>query len=381
MLTAFVCMGPHCVVPQEWYDWGSSSFSSDGGPVTMDGSPAHGRLLQPPTQANLPNSRLNKQQSMLAADVTDLHAFDNALDVIPQGADPEAGVEASHVVLKEGYLIKKGARVKNWKKRWFVLNGDALRYYNDRVDGPSEERGSVFLGDVTKVLHEPRADTFADFLVGTNFGRVYEMKCPNGDGERDAWTRAISDAIEARRWETQAAADVTAAAAATPLPGSFAAGDEVAGAAGGYGAIPAAAAAEPELPASAESAVRLAIDTDKTPPRTPSRGRRGQDMGRFAPGSPSLNVVEGIYADLRSTGQKSGPIRPYRLPVMGEDDLEPLVDAVPAWLRKDKMRFHNPWWRQEPAKLAKWIGCTFTFLSCTIIVMNLVFAALDKSIS
>ena len=57
------------------------------------------------------------------------------------------------------------------------------------------------------------------------------------------------------------------------------------------------------------------------------------------------------------------------------------MDAVPAWLRKDKFAFHNPWWRQEPAKLAKWIGLTFTFLSSTIIVMNIVFLIMGKSIS
>ena len=32
-------------------------------------------------------------------------------------------------VLKKGYLVKKGAKVKNWKKRWFVLKSDELCYY------------------------------------------------------------------------------------------------------------------------------------------------------------------------------------------------------------------------------------------------------------
>ena len=32
-------------------------------------------------------------------------------------------------VLKRGYLVKKGAKVKNWKKRWFVLKSDEMCYY------------------------------------------------------------------------------------------------------------------------------------------------------------------------------------------------------------------------------------------------------------
>ena len=32
-------------------------------------------------------------------------------------------------VLKKGYLVKKGGKVKNWKKRWFVLKSDEMCYY------------------------------------------------------------------------------------------------------------------------------------------------------------------------------------------------------------------------------------------------------------
>lgn len=30
---------------------------------------------------------------------------------------------------KDGYLVKKGEVVKNWKKRWFVLHGSLLCYF------------------------------------------------------------------------------------------------------------------------------------------------------------------------------------------------------------------------------------------------------------
>lgn len=33
---------------------------------------------------------------------------------------------------KEGYLIKQGAIVKNWKQRWFTLNRYELKYFRDK---------------------------------------------------------------------------------------------------------------------------------------------------------------------------------------------------------------------------------------------------------
>lgn len=35
-------------------------------------------------------------------------------------------------VLRKGYLEKKGHRVPNWKRRWFVLKRDSLVYYDSR---------------------------------------------------------------------------------------------------------------------------------------------------------------------------------------------------------------------------------------------------------
>ena len=65
-------------------------------------------------QANLPagdgaDARvlLPRASSMTSADVANVHAFDNALDVLAPGASMAAEEEASRVVLKEGYLIKK----------------------------------------------------------------------------------------------------------------------------------------------------------------------------------------------------------------------------------------------------------------------------------
>ena len=44
---------------------------------------------------------------------------------------------------KVGELEKKGHIVKNWRKRWFVLDNDTLKYFKARQD--SKAQGSIFL--------------------------------------------------------------------------------------------------------------------------------------------------------------------------------------------------------------------------------------------
>merc|ERR1712119_127892 len=47
---------------------------------------------------------------------------------------PEALEQAPdfHVGSKEGYLIKRGGIVKNWKRRWFVVQRDEMAYYVEK---------------------------------------------------------------------------------------------------------------------------------------------------------------------------------------------------------------------------------------------------------
>jgi len=34
-----------------------------------------------------------------------------------------------NIAVKGGWLTKRGHKVKNWKRRWFVLRGNTLTYY------------------------------------------------------------------------------------------------------------------------------------------------------------------------------------------------------------------------------------------------------------
>lgn len=51
--------------------------------------------------------------------------------------------------LVEGWLVKQGHLVKNWKRRYFVLEWPVLKYYKDPADAPAAARGQVLCDQVT----------------------------------------------------------------------------------------------------------------------------------------------------------------------------------------------------------------------------------------
>ena len=40
--------------------------------------------------------------------------------------------EVVDAVLKKSYLIKRGHKMKTWKRRWFVLQKTTMRYYESK---------------------------------------------------------------------------------------------------------------------------------------------------------------------------------------------------------------------------------------------------------
>lgn len=90
---------------------------------------------------------------------------------------------------KEGYLFKRGEVNKSFQKRWFILKGNLLFYYDKRSD--KEPLGAVILEGCTVELSESN-DTFAFELVFEGSGsRTYVLSAETQE-EMEEWMKAIA---------------------------------------------------------------------------------------------------------------------------------------------------------------------------------------------
>ncbi|XP_029316900.1 pleckstrin-2 [Cottoperca gobio] len=105
-----------------------------------------------------------------------------------------------NTTLREGFLVKRGHLVHNWKPRWFVLMPDKLLYY--KYDGgkrDSCQRGKVLLKD---------CEITCPFLEYENRPLVFKLQTKNGADhfleacsrdERDDWAGDITAAVDKLR--------------------------------------------------------------------------------------------------------------------------------------------------------------------------------------
>ena len=60
-------------------------------------------------------------------------ALQMASEAISQRMESEPASPVQHQIYHEGNLLKEGNNlVKDWKRRWFILEGTVLSYYKDR---------------------------------------------------------------------------------------------------------------------------------------------------------------------------------------------------------------------------------------------------------
>ncbi|XP_064388951.1 dual adapter for phosphotyrosine and 3-phosphotyrosine and 3-phosphoinositide-like isoform X2 [Halichondria panicea] len=94
------------------------------------------------------------------------------------------------LVSKEGYLVKLGNVVKTWKRRWFVLKNEELRYFSR--DSDKQPIRVINLREVTEVkacdLHPIHRKTNAFRLVLPS--RTFFIQAPNPT-VRDEWIHVL----------------------------------------------------------------------------------------------------------------------------------------------------------------------------------------------
>ncbi|XP_065062028.1 pleckstrin homology domain-containing family H member 2-like [Rhopilema esculentum] len=97
----------------------------------------------------------------------------------------------TEVLETSGYLIKLGGRVKNWKKRWFVLMDGKLSYFKTKDDMMRKPLGQICLETVSSVSRSERLNTFE---LNTP-KRTYYLTADSPEIAED-WLRALRNNLK-----------------------------------------------------------------------------------------------------------------------------------------------------------------------------------------
>jgi len=103
---------------------------------------------------------------------------------------------------KQGYLVKKGQRNPNWKKRWVVLKGNELSYYISEQT-LSDIKGSIALSS-SVVTVEPAEDKERQWLLGISIEGGKLILQAESQKERDKWLAALNGSIAYQAYKEEA---------------------------------------------------------------------------------------------------------------------------------------------------------------------------------
>ncbi|CAI5742685.1 unnamed protein product [Hyaloperonospora brassicae] len=148
-------------------------------------------MLAPPPFAVRPFGRCSTLSAASApsgtAGPSEAHKAESASESLDVGA-----TQVTHA----GWLKKQGARVKSWRRRYFVLRGSVLSYF-DSEDTGAAAKG---YGRVRAVEVNGRVKRGLDILFET--GRLLRVSARTSR-EIEVWLCRLSDAIEAATVEQQ----------------------------------------------------------------------------------------------------------------------------------------------------------------------------------
>lgn len=110
-------------------------------------------------------------------------------------------------VIKAGYCVKQGAVMKNWKRRFFLLDENTIGYFKSESD--REPLRVIQLREVQKVQECKQGDIMMRdnlFEIVTS-SRTFFVQADSPE-EMHSWIRAVSGAIVAQRGPARSAASM-----------------------------------------------------------------------------------------------------------------------------------------------------------------------------
>ncbi|XP_051958747.1 pleckstrin homology domain-containing family A member 1 isoform X2 [Xyrauchen texanus] len=110
-------------------------------------------------------------------------------------------------VIKAGYCVKQGAVMKNWKRRYFMLDDNALSYFKSEME--REPLRVIPLKEVNKVQECKQSDLMMrdNLFELVTISRTFYIQSDSPE-EMHGWIKAISGAIVAQRGPGRTAASM-----------------------------------------------------------------------------------------------------------------------------------------------------------------------------
>uniref|UniRef100_A0A915JU82 PH domain-containing protein n=1 Tax=Romanomermis culicivorax TaxID=13658 RepID=A0A915JU82_ROMCU len=105
-------------------------------------------------------------------------------------AEDGARYDMTTSVKLSGYLNKLGNKTKTWKKRWFVLKDDALRYFRSQIDQDKKDPcGVINVSDIIGLSRLSGSSSTDGFEIITNKGRY--CLSTEETGNTDEWFKSL----------------------------------------------------------------------------------------------------------------------------------------------------------------------------------------------
>ena len=106
---------------------------------------------------------------------------------------------AANLILKEGFLCKKGGVIKSWSRRYFVLNHQCLCYFKRELNGTEDAglqpMGRVFLSDIVNIETEGVEKKKA-FVFALHTKKRGVLLQASNDEDKVKWVEAVRHALE-----------------------------------------------------------------------------------------------------------------------------------------------------------------------------------------
>uniref|UniRef100_A0A8D0L9E9 Switch-associated protein 70 n=1 Tax=Sphenodon punctatus TaxID=8508 RepID=A0A8D0L9E9_SPHPU len=99
-------------------------------------------------------------------------------------------------VLKQGYMMKKGHRRKNWTERWFVLKPNIISYYVS--EDLKEKKGDIILDDNCCVESLPDKDGKKCLFLIKCLDKTFEISASDKKKKQE-WLQAIQSTVNLLR--------------------------------------------------------------------------------------------------------------------------------------------------------------------------------------